>query len=117
MADARNSGMGIAKLYIKNRAYLINSIIPPLAESEFKRGEKKCLNPSTIRDQKGFTLIELLIVIAIIAILAAIALPQFAAYRERGVRATMISDARNAVSQLEGTFADCQAYPVGGRHL
>ena len=65
------------------------------------------------RDERGFTLIELLIVIAIIAILAAIALPQFAAYRERGVRATMISDARNAVSQLEGIFADCQDYTTG----
>lgn len=64
------------------------------------------------KNQKGFTLIELLIVVAIIGILAAIAIPQFAAYRQRAYNSAAQSDVRNFKTAMEADFADNQEYTV-----
>lgn len=62
------------------------------------------------RNEKGFTLIELLVVVAIIGILAAIAIPQFAAYRVRAHNATAKSDLRNGVTAEEAYYVDKDFY-------
>ena len=63
-----------------------------------------------LRRESGFTLIELLIVVAIIGLLAAIAIPQFAAYRKRGFEAQVKSDIKNAALAQEGYFAEYVRY-------
>ena len=63
-------------------------------------------------NQKGFTLIELLIVVAIIGILAAIAIPQFAAYRQKAYNSASLSDLKNAKTGMEAFMADNQQYPA-----
>ena len=60
--------------------------------------------------RNGFTLIELLIVLVIIGILSAIAIPQFSATRERAYFAAMKSDVRNLASQQELYYATNYKY-------
>ena len=63
-----------------------------------------------MRDNKGFTLIELLIVVVIIGILAAIAIPKFSATREKAYVAAMKSDLKNLASQQEIYYSDHYTY-------
>ena len=67
-----------------------------------------------LQNESGFTLIELLVVVAIIGILAAIAIPQFAAYRKRGHEAQVKTDLRNAAVAQEAYFAANSTYKASG---
>jgi type IV pilus assembly protein PilA len=62
--------------------------------------------------RKGFTLIELLIVVVIIGILAAIAIPKFANTKSKAYVTAAKSDLRNLVTAEEAFFADSSAYPT-----
>lgn len=68
--------------------------------------------PSTA--QKGFTLIELLIVIVIIGILAAIAIPKFASTKEKAYVASMKADLRNLATYEESYAADSSGLYFSG---
>ena len=63
------------------------------------------------RNRNGFTLIELLIVVAIIGILAAVAIPQFASYRQKGYNTAAMSDLKNTKIILELYYAEHHFYP------
>jgi len=63
-----------------------------------------------LRNRKGFTLIELLIVVVIIGILAAIAIPKFAATKDKAKLASIKTDLRNMMTAEEAYFSDYATY-------
>ncbi|MEW6264425.1 MAG: prepilin-type N-terminal cleavage/methylation domain-containing protein [Thermodesulfobacteriota bacterium] len=69
------------------------------------------------RGQKGFTLIELMIVVAIIGILAAIAIPQFASYRKRAQDSAAKSSLKNLATAQENYYAQNNTYTATRANL
>ena len=63
-----------------------------------------------VRDRRGFTLIEILVVVGIIGILAAIAIPQLSRYRTRGYNTTAVSDLKNAAIAQESYYTENRRY-------
>jgi len=73
---------------------------------------RRISRPSTNRPTRGFTLIEILMVLAIIGLLVAIAIPQFITYRAIAIDSQMKSDLKNAALAMESYFAEKQSYPT-----
>jgi type IV pilus assembly protein PilA len=63
-----------------------------------------------LRNRKGFTLIELLIVVVIIGILAAIAIPKFSSVKQKGYKTQAISDLTSLRTAEETFFTDSNRY-------
>ena len=66
------------------------------------------------KNNQGFTLIELLIVVVIIGILAAIAIPRFSATKGKAFDAAAKTDLRNAMTAQEAYYSDFQLYGAAG---
>src|SRR5256885_3523606 len=105
-----NRHMGTAVALVLGRSRSRNTILHPLPQPL-----QDLLMFNSIRARKGFTLIELLIVVVIIGILAAIAIPKFANTKSKAYVTAMKSDLRNLVTAEEAFFSDSTYYTSATR--
>lgn len=68
------------------------------------------MNERPTADDAGFTLVELMIVMILVGLLAAIAVPAFLAQRGRAVEASMLADLRTVAAQLDTDWGATQSY-------
>src|SRR5690606_2726521 len=93
------------------RSVLCRTMGTPLAFLPgVRRSRPQQKEQSMYKDRKGFTLIELLIVVVIIGILAAIAIPKFSNTREKAYISAMKSDLKNLMSQQEIYYSNYYTY-------
>jgi prepilin-type N-terminal cleavage/methylation domain-containing protein len=83
---------------------------PGISMWNINNKEAKMLTKLSRNNEKGFTLIELMIVIAIIGILAAIAIPQFTNYKRRAANSASMSDLKNMATAQEVYHTDNNTY-------
>lgn len=69
-----------------------------------------------IRNKRGYTLVEVLVVVAIIGILAAIAIPQFASYREQSYCVTIVNDLASLARHQESYYIENETYLAATRN-
>ncbi len=88
---------------MKNSGYTLMELMTVLDQAQ---------RPYMAENRSGFTLIELMIVVVIIAIPAAFAIPKFASSKEKAYDATALADLDQLVLASEAYFADHLKYPT-----
>jgi type IV pilus assembly protein PilA len=88
----------------------INPVFPGVFASSVATGPGIAFQTGMTKHRAGFTLIELLIVVVIIGILAAIAIPKFAATKDKAKLASARTDIRNSLTAEESYFSDYNTY-------